>query len=380
MKKIILSGVLFPLTLILLLSLYSSGTSKVNEPADVILSEFYQNTLAGGLTFRKWLRQNIDFNTVPSVSVGIVFKDRLIFNDGLNADIDTRFDIASLTKTFTAILVLQLAEEGHFKIDDPIKKILPDLFIEGYIVSRPATIRHLLSHTSGINSFGRITLPGSKKDVYYARQYFPAGAAYSYSNMGFVLLKHMIETITRHSYADELKKRILDPLEMKSTTGMYSNGTGGIMTTLRDLSHYTSMLIQKGKWKDNELLSESSFNQMLVPVARLSNGGRDNGFISLSWEITSTEKTVESFCKAGRWFGAASFLEVFPGKNTALLFLCNPPNHQSMDFLSWRSRLTARLIQFIKDISVTQSSISGGPGIYSSIPDVSVKTDSRLVQ
>lgn len=303
-------------------------------------------------SLNSWLRRRTNGNVVPSVSAGIVFSDSLIIHAGRKADLDTRFGIASLTKTFTAILMLQLAEKGILELDDPVRSHLPGVVIErSDIGSPPVTIRHLLAHTSGMPDYGPSVVTAIRGDrVYLREQRYPAGYHYAYSNRGYVLLKYLIETVTGQSYADNLRERIFLPLGMRSSSGNRSNGAGGIVSTLRDLSRYAAMLMQRGRCKNLRIISEASYDAMLSSAAEMPRTRSDYHY-SLGWEVMTVDSRIESYYKAGRWYGAASGLHIFPEKGFALIYLCNPPNHLSRRFMAWRRALNGRLRGMLREIA-----------------------------
>jgi D-alanyl-D-alanine carboxypeptidase len=146
--------------------------------------------------------------------------------DGHPVRTDAPFRIASVTKVFVAVVVLQLLEEGRLRLDDPASRYAPDA------ARWPVTIRQLLNHTSGIPDFGMADEFGEELAARRDRRWsaaevvalvsdneptFPAGTGYSYSNTNYVLLGQVIETVTGHGWAQEVRRRILDPLELRDT-------------------------------------------------------------------------------------------------------------------------------------------------------------------
>ena len=139
---------------------------------------------------------------------------------------DTKFRIASITKQFTSMLIMQLVEEGKIKLDGKITDYLP-----GYRkdTGEQVTVHHLLTHTSGILS--HTSLPDFFEDVnrgnYPVDEFiekfcsgdleFEAGSKFSYSNSGYFLLGGIIEKVTGKTYEECLKERIFDPLNMKNS-------------------------------------------------------------------------------------------------------------------------------------------------------------------
>lgn len=139
---------------------------------------------------------------------------------------DAPFRIASITKVFVAVVVLQLIEEGRLGLDDPASRYAPDA------AAWPATIRQLLNHTSGIPDFSMNDEFGEQLAARRDRRWtaadvvalvadkepaFPAGTDYAYSNTDYVLLGEVIETVTGHGWAQEIRRRILNPLALRDT-------------------------------------------------------------------------------------------------------------------------------------------------------------------
>ena len=139
---------------------------------------------------------------------------------------DTKFRLGSITKQFTATLILQLVEQGKIKLDGKISE-----YLDAYRKDTGAkvTIHHLLSHTSGIPNY--TALPGFFEGVSrnpfavdeFIKKYasgdleFEPGTKFNYSNSGYFLLGAIIEKVTGQSYEQVLKENILDPLGMKNT-------------------------------------------------------------------------------------------------------------------------------------------------------------------
>ncbi|WP_261300525.1 serine hydrolase domain-containing protein [Paenibacillus andongensis] len=142
---------------------------------------------------------------------------------------DYRFRIGSVTKTFTATVVLQLAGENLLNLDDSIEKWLPGLIQENGYNGKQITIRQILNHTSGIAEYSRskdVNFMDTKKS-YTAEELvklgislppdFVPGKGWSYSNTGYVILGILIEKVTGNSYAEEIENRIIEPLELLDT-------------------------------------------------------------------------------------------------------------------------------------------------------------------
>lgn len=138
-------------------------------------------------------------------------------------DPDHLFRIGSVSKTFTGVLVMQLQDDGLLDVDDPI-----DTWVPGWWGGEGITLRHLLSHTSGIVSYNYTgNFDGSQhweplELLQWAMDHEPAlrfepGAEHDYSNTNFVLLGLAVEAATGQPFDVALRERILDPLEMTGT-------------------------------------------------------------------------------------------------------------------------------------------------------------------
>jgi len=139
---------------------------------------------------------------------------------------DTKFRLGSITKQFTATVVLQLVEQGKIKLDGKLSDYLPEYRKD---TGEKVTIHHLLTHTSGIPSY--TSLPGFFENVSrnpykvadFVKKYasgdleFEPGSKFSYNNSGYFLLGAIIERVTGKTYEQVLKENIFDPLGMKNS-------------------------------------------------------------------------------------------------------------------------------------------------------------------
>ncbi len=216
---------------------------------------------------------------------------------------DFRFRIGSVTKTFIATVLLQLAGENRLNLDDSIEKWLPGVIQGNGYDSNQITIRQILNHTSGIAEYSRskdFDIKDTKKS-YTAEEFvkmgvslppdFAPGKGWSYSNTGYVLLGILIEKVTGNSYAEEVENRIIEPLELSNTflpgnstvipgtkhargyeeydgaselkDVTYSNpgsSDGDLISTADDLNKFFSYLLS------GKLLKEQQLKQMLTTV------------------------------------------------------------------------------------------------------------------
>ncbi|MFI5491705.1 serine hydrolase domain-containing protein [Actinoplanes sp. NPDC051859] len=166
---------------------------------------------------------------VPALSVALHRADRELWTCTVGnsgdpnrlLDADTRFRIGSVTKTLTAVLVLQARDDGLLDLDDPVAAHL-DLEAHG-----SATIRGLLSHTAGYQRepYGDVwylpTPPGDQQlldEVARAERVLPNHRRYHYSNLGLAVLGQLVARLRGGTWASVLQERLLDPLGLHATT------------------------------------------------------------------------------------------------------------------------------------------------------------------
>jgi CubicO group peptidase (beta-lactamase class C family) len=231
------------------------------------------------------LIEQIKKDSTPSVQYAIFNKDSIIhrfqfgFADIKNqkkTDENTSYNAYSVTKTFTALAVLQLAEQKKLEIDQPVKKYLSE-----FPYSIEITIRQLLTHSSGIPNpipMSWIHLANEDKSFEmnnFFRQIFiknnktksKPNEKFSYSNLGYVLLGQLIENVSGLCYVDYIRENIIKPLNIKpnsldfiiNQTNQHAKGyhkkysfSNAILGLLIDKSKYVDLT--EGKWnsfKDN---------------------------------------------------------------------------------------------------------------------------------
>ena len=171
---------------------------------------------------------------IPGVSVTVLFRDGSSWTGTSGrADVarrvdvtpDTAFAIASVSKTYTAALILDLAREGLLDLDTPARKYLPKAAIDPRI-----TVRQLLDHTSGLDDFflhppidkALLANPGTAWSIsrtlkYVGKPYFPPGRGWHYSNTNYVYLGLIAESVTGGPIATGLRERFFGPLELDGT-------------------------------------------------------------------------------------------------------------------------------------------------------------------
>ena len=144
---------------------------------------------------------------------------------GVEVTTDSVFQIGSISKVWTATLVMQLVDEGRLDLDAPLVQVLPDLRLGDPEVAGKVTMRHLLTHTSGID--GDVFTDTGRGDDVLARyvaaladvaQNHPLGATFSYCNSGYTLAGRVVEVVTGSTWDEVLRERIIEPLGLTHTS------------------------------------------------------------------------------------------------------------------------------------------------------------------
>ena len=307
--------------------------------------------------FSKWT------SSTPGCAVGVAVGGRPVLMKAygmadLEHDVrntpDTIFEGGSLSKQFTAMAVQLLAADGKLSLDDPVRKYIPELPDYG----RPLTIRHMLSHTSGLRDWGSLQSiagwPRTTREYTHAhvleiasRQRslnFEPGTRWSYSNTGFNLAAIIVDRVSGMSFAEFSKQRIFVPMGLTHTSwrddhtriiknraiayalqnGEYHiempfenvHGNGGILTTVGDLLKWNENLVHP-KVGDTKLIAE------MTTVGHFNDGkplAYGLGFFVQEY------RGVHNVYHSGSTAGYRAHLNRFTDSNTSVAVLCNGSN------------------------------------------------------
>jgi len=174
-------------------------------------------------------------NHFPGYSFGIVLDGKLVFTKSggytnlqskTAATTGSMFRIASMSKSFTAMAIVKLRDEGKLNLEDAVSKYIPELKNQGLTTdAAPITIRDLLTHSAGLpedNPWGDRQLEKTsqeflafiKKGIHFSTA---SGTSYEYSNVGFTMLGYIIEKVTGKNYGTYIKENIWKPLTMEAS-------------------------------------------------------------------------------------------------------------------------------------------------------------------
>jgi CubicO group peptidase (beta-lactamase class C family) len=254
---------------------------------------------------------------VPGVGVAIVSRDKVLWVGGFGVvDLKTRgpvtadtiFRIGSVTKMFTALGLVMLAEEGKLRLDGPVREFAPDApYTNPHEDTNPVTVAQLLEHTAGFQDLTKEEFEHSDSKPLTLEEglaFQPAsrivrwkpGLHSVYSNAGYGLAGYVLQTVAKTRYEDFIAERIFQPLDMSSSgfflndltaqrlaTGYGSDAItplpywhmlmrpfGGINSTPRDMANFVRFLLSEGQVGDRRLVRPESIARMEVPLTSLA--------------------------------------------------------------------------------------------------------------
>jgi CubicO group peptidase (beta-lactamase class C family) len=320
-----------------------------------------------------------DKSDCPGASVMVLQEGKVLFAKGYGmADLDakarcsanTNFRLASVTKQFTAMSVMILADRKKLSLDDT----LPDFFPEFPEYGRKITVRHLLTHTSGLIDYEDIipkgtTIPLLDRDVLRLllkqdRTYFSPGSKFKYSNSAYSLLALIVEERSGETFAHFLRQNIFVPLKMNHTLAYeqgistvsnraygYSGGAGGkfertdqslTSSVLGDGGIYSSAEDLK-KWDaalyTTKLARSSTLKQIFTAGPESENPGAHYGF---GWYI-GEYRGLKEIWHSGTTRGFSTRIVRYPEKKFTVIILTNRNEaklseipHKIADLVLWR--------------------------------------------
>ena len=194
----------------------------------------YEGTLIERV--ENYIQNELSQSGVPGAAIALVDNGKIIFNRGYgtansfgeDVNLDTPFQVASLSKSFTALSVLQLVDEGRLHLDKPVVNYLSEFQTDNKAESDKITLRHLLTHRSGISTMdgnlyqgnqyrGDDALNRATAILRKAKLKHLPGEAFVYSNANYAVLGHVLETIEQELFEAILKRRVFNPLNMKNS-------------------------------------------------------------------------------------------------------------------------------------------------------------------
>jgi CubicO group peptidase (beta-lactamase class C family) len=330
-----------------------------------------------------YLLTQMDAYKIPGLAIAIVRDGKLEYQNGYgtaNAEgdpvtPDTPFLLASVSKSFTALGVMQLVEAGKINLDDPLQKYLPWFAVADGRAER-ITVSHLLYHTSGFSELGgnkmnirRDTpngLEAGVRDLANERLSFDPGDGWEYSNINYDVLGLLIQDVSGQRYETYIQEYIFDPLGMdnsytslsdartaKAASGYYPFfgiplvfdsfmpytsavlPSAGLWSSASDLSRYIIVNLNDGQYESSRLLSSTNMERLLTPGVEIEPGynyamGWFHAPNFLDREFLKTLKTdlnqyedIEVLWHEGDWSNYKSVVLMLPEQDYGVVILMN---------------------------------------------------------
>jgi len=352
-------GVFRYLVIILVSVLISACSTAPQKPQQITAGNYdYVKEYISWLINKEMKQQQ-----VMGASIAIVDNQRVVWAQGFGyADIknkvpatpETVYPIGSISKLFTVMATMQLAEQGKVDIDQPLQKYLPQFSIRSrFPESGPVTPRSMMTHHAGLPNDmpkGALTAePPSAllyrlKDEYVA---YPTNYVLAYSNVAMALLGLMIEQVSNTEFSEYLNQSIFSPIGMQHSSfkptpeikGFLSNGyrngneakqiqlrdvaAGSMYSNVLDLSRFIKMLFAKGAADNRQILQPATIDEMLRPQNEAVALDFDQR-IGLGWFLTYAGKNEEKIgSHAGNMPLFHTTLAIVPGKKIGVVLLTN---------------------------------------------------------
>lgn len=292
----------------------------------------------------------------------------LSLDTGQPVSADSTFQIGSITKVWTTTLAMQLVDEGKVGLDEPVALTLPDLDLGDPEVTAAVTLRHLLTHTSGVN--GDVFTDTGRGDD-NLRDYVaglagiginhPLGATFSYCNAGFGIVGRMIEVLCGCSWDEALRRRLLEPLGLSRTSTLpeeallgrsaighvgepgeplhvapawglpRSAGPAGLISsTPREVLAFARMHLAGGRAPDgSQVLSSESVAAMRTHQTDLPDPYTLGDSWGIGW-IRYRWGDRDLVGHDGNTIGQSAFLRVLPDQGLAITLLTNGGNTKDL--------------------------------------------------
>ncbi|SCL46261.1 CubicO group peptidase, beta-lactamase class C family [Micromonospora citrea] len=306
-------------------------------------------------------------NHIPGLAAAVVRGDRVVqehlagvAGDGTPVTAQTPFLYGSVSKPFTALAVLQLAEDGRISLDAPARVHLPWLRLSDEAATARVTVRQLLTHTSGLPEVITAGLtdrydnaPGGVAravrdlaDVPLAGQ---PGSEHRYSDANYMVLGALVEEVTGRPFAEHLRRSVLDPLRMRQAAATAADAErlglpaghrrylgraqefdppydtsgvpyGYLAGSLTDLGNFAAAQLNEGRFGESRLLSADGVTRMHRGQAPIASGGR----YALGWRDTVLSGSgARTVWHAGATPGFFAHVVLVPEADLAVILLAN---------------------------------------------------------
>lgn len=305
--------------------------------------------------------------TVPGITVGILQNGKIeTYGYGVTSieteypiRPDTLLQIGSISKVFTAMLVMRLVEAGKLDLDTPVVEYVPELKLADETAQQTITLRHLLAHTSGLEGdrfddygLGDDALAKAIAEFHTLRQYTAPGELWSYCNSGFYLAGRVIEKVLDTTFEAAMKEYVFDPLGLENSFFFAHEAiaypvavghvekepdsdelmvarayplprcvaaAGGIISNVDNLLRFAAFHMGDGTVDGTQILSPASIAQMQEPQTKAGNFAEAYG---IGWALDTIDG-VRIVSHGGSTNGFQAQLVLVPERQFAIAILTN---------------------------------------------------------
>lgn len=326
------------------------------------------------VTYDEMMRELIHDTGIPGASVAIIRDTTVIFQRGYgvksvggtdSVDQRTVFRIGSVSKCFAAVLTAILVEEKVLNWDDPVVKYLPDFQLKSPEYTQQLTLRHLLSHTTGLpyHTYTTLVEDGMTLPDMIARlkdvNDGPVGKLYSYQNVAFSIIGEVIHAATGKTYEQMLEEKVFRPLAMREASASYEGilyhpnvahphlrrhrqwkeiaisdkyynvaPAGGINASILDMTQWMQAMLGNRP----HVISRASLDTLYKPFVRAASRNRayrkigriKNNYYGLGWRILQFPDDTLIY-HGGYVNGYRSEVAIYPKDRIAICILANAP-------------------------------------------------------
>jgi CubicO group peptidase (beta-lactamase class C family) len=328
----------------------------------------------------RYVRSEMDAQRIPGLVLGIVHGDRVVHVRGFGAagrsgpevTPQTPFLIGSVTKSFTALAIMQLSEAGTVHLDAPVQRYLPWWRVADPAASRHITVRHLLYQVSGLsratgNAYGTSgqtadsALVDRVRALRSATLTAPVGKTWQYSNANYWTLGMIVQAVSGQSYESYVQQRIFDPLQMVNSFTSQTEakqhglptghrywygfpvaadlpfdrgglGAGGLSSSAEDMARYLSIYVNGGRYGADAVISPAGADE-------LQRAGVPTGMAGVSyamgWEVSRVD-AVARVSHDGSSFDTHANAVIVPDRDWAVVVMENGENSPDEFFGSRR--------------------------------------------
>jgi CubicO group peptidase (beta-lactamase class C family) len=306
---------------------------------------------------------------IPGVAISVVSQNQVVYARGFGtADVfgrsmtaQTPVVLGSVTKSFTALAVMQLVEQGRLALDAPVQRYLPWFHTADPAESAQMTVRELLNQTSGIFTFASLgtdaqsdrTLEDQVRGLQTTTLRTPPGTRFEYANSNYQILGLLVQVVSGQSYGQYVQDHLFSPLRMTRSFSSLAEASahglaqsydwlfgvpgpiptpfseanlpaGYLISTVEDLAHYLLAQLNGGQYGGVSVLSPAGVALMHTPGPTFGGAEAHFGY-GMGWFIGSVGD-VPGIWHGGEVSGANTLLMLQPEQHWGLALLCDINN------------------------------------------------------